>query len=380
VRGERCSPLKRKKAVRIQDGWLHRLIAQLPDVAFRYRLTPPPGFEYVSPSAETLTGYSPAQYSSLPNLLELFVPTEELAVTLRAPPLRRGDAAVHWGELKRQDGTTIAVERRWVPIWDEEGNLTAIEGLIRQVAGDLPALNGHRAPTPGTDDWRQYADFVQMVAHDIHQSIVTAHVYSGILQRALNLGDLERATSSTTVIESAIHQLDGMIRDFVEGILSEGNEIRLEQQRLDLDGYVAQLVSDVSAQRKIDWIRFEGKDPAIVVADPRHLSRILDNLLTNALKYSDPGAPITLRVETLGDHARISVTDRGIGIGPDDLPCVFQRGFRGREGARKSPGLGLGLYISRILVEAHGGRIWAESTLGTGSTFYVELPLAREVQ
>jgi signal transduction histidine kinase len=364
--------------VRIQDGWLHRLIAQLPDVAFRYRLTPTPGFDYVSPSAEVLTGYSLEQFSASPDLLDLFVTAEELSASLRAAASAPGGNGVQVGPLARKDGSIVSVERRWIPIQDEAGNLTAIEGIVRPVA-DVRPVRGERVAAPlATADWEQFADFVQMVAHDIHQSIVTAHVYAGILQRALNLGDLERATSSTAVIESAIQQLDGMIRDFVDGILTEGDEIRLEHQRLDLASYVATIVADLSAARGIDWIRFEGSDPAIVDADPRHLSRILDNLLTNALKYSEPGSQITFRVERWADQARVSITDRGIGISPDDLPRLFQRGFRGRDGIRKSPGLGLGLYISRFLVEAHGGRIWAESTLGAGSTFYVELPVARE--
>lgn len=167
-----------------------------------------------------------------------------------------------------------------------------------------------------------------------------------------------------------------MIRDFVDGILTEGSEIRLECQRLDLTEYVSATVADLATTQRINWIQVEGEESVIVEADPRHLGRILDNLLTNALKYSEPGSPIVLRVEPQANHALVSVSDRGIGIAPADLPRLFQRGFRTRDSLRQSSGLGLGLYISRLLVEAHGGRIGAESTLGQGSTFYVELPLA----
>jgi signal transduction histidine kinase len=206
---------------------------------------------------------------------------------------------------------------------------------------------------------------------------VTAHVYAGILQRALQRGDLERVSSSASVIESAIQQLDGRMRDFVDSILTERSGIRLERQRVDLSGFVARVVADLASSRGIDCIRLERGDSPTVDADPRHLARILDNLITNALNYSDPGSPITVRLETRDGHALLSVADRGMGIGPDDLPQLFQRGFRARDGVRRSPGLGLGLYISRLLVEAHGGRIWADSALGQGSTFFVELPLTQ---
>jgi two-component system phosphate regulon sensor histidine kinase PhoR len=168
-----------------------------------------------------------------------------------------------------------------------------------------------------------------------------------------------------------------MIRDFVDGILTEGSEIRLERQRIDLVEFVAGVVADLAATQKVTWIHVEGERPTVVEADPRHLGRILENLLSNALKYSNAGSPIRLRIESRAGHAFLTVTDYGIGIAVDDLPRLFQRGFRTREGTRKSSGLGLGLYISRLLVEAHGGRIWAESAAGAGSTFFVELPVAR---
>jgi signal transduction histidine kinase len=364
--------------MRLHEGWLHRLIAQLPDVSFRYRFTPEPGFDYVSPSAETLTGYPSEQLAACPDLLDLFVTRDEIATTRQAAMPHLGDDPARVSRLIRKDSTIIAVERWWVPIWDESGNLVAIEGLIRPSIGEPSPRSTPPDPIyPSTAESTQFADFVQLVAHDIHQSIVTAHVYAGVLQRALQLRDFERVSSSSAVIDSAIQQLDGMLRDFVDSILTEQSGIRLDRQRVDLRGLAARVVAELSSSRGIESIRLAPGDAPIVDADPRHLARILDNLLTNALKYSDPGSPILVQVESRSNHTLLSVADRGIGIGPDDLPYLFQRGFRARDGARRSPGLGLGLYISRLLVEAHGGRIWAESTPGHGSTFFVELPLTR---
>jgi two-component system phosphate regulon sensor histidine kinase PhoR len=112
------------------------------------------------------------------------------------------------------------------------------------------------------------------------------------------------------------------------------------------------------------------------MADPSRLERILTNLISNALKYSPPEAEVVVRAERVDSCLQVSVVDRGIGIAPEDLPHLFERFYRTR-GSRKAEGLGLGLYITRMLVEAHGGRIWAESELGKGSTFSFTLPLAR---
>jgi signal transduction histidine kinase len=112
-----------------------------------------------------------------------------------------------------------------------------------------------------------------------------------------------------------------------------------------------------------------------VLADVDRLERILLNLLTNAQKYSEPGAFIIIRAEHTDTRIVIAVIDRGPGIPPHALPHLFERFYRAPDG-RKADGIGLGLYISRLLVEAHGGAIRAESTPGEGSVFTVTLPAA----
>ena len=112
-----------------------------------------------------------------------------------------------------------------------------------------------------------------------------------------------------------------------------------------------------------------------VLIDPKHLQTILLSLLGNALKFSTPDTPVLIAAHQQGGEVVITVTDQGIGIAPDDLPHIFDRFYRvGR--MRNAEGFGLGLYVAKRLVEAHGGRIWVESEEGKGSTFFVSLPMA----
>jgi signal transduction histidine kinase len=97
--------------------------------------------------------------------------------------------------------------------------------------------------------------------------------------------------------------------------------------------------------------------------------------LGNALKYSDAPDPVTIHVERVKHEALIAVADRGEGIAAEDLRRVFERGYRSSWARRRADGLGLGLYITRLLVDSLGGRVWAESRLGFGSSFSVALPL-----
>ena len=114
-----------------------------------------------------------------------------------------------------------------------------------------------------------------------------------------------------------------------------------------------------------------------VHVDPPRIEQVVTNLVENALKYSPQGGDVQVEVTADAGVARLSVRDRGIGIAAEDLPLIFERFHRGKNvDDRRFAGMGLGLYIARGIVEQHGGRIWAESAPGEGSTFCVELPVA----
>ena len=118
------------------------------------------------------------------------------------------------------------------------------------------------------------------------------------------------------------------------------------------------------------------QDFPIVDADPQRIVQVLRNLLDNAVKYSPDGGLIIVRGEVHEEEVVISVADQGVGLAPEDLNRLFEKFFRVRSGlGHHVVGSGLGLPISRAIVESHGGRIWAESQVGQGSTFYFTLPL-----
>jgi signal transduction histidine kinase len=121
-------------------------------------------------------------------------------------------------------------------------------------------------------------------------------------------------------------------------------------------------------------------DIITIIADEPRLWQVIDNLVSNAIKYNKEGGAITIRAAQQGDSILISVEDTGIGISSDDQGHVFDRFFRAVEGVRlKIEGTGLGLAITKSIVERHRGRIWVESQLDVGSTFYVSLPIWQDV-
>jgi signal transduction histidine kinase len=125
-------------------------------------------------------------------------------------------------------------------------------------------------------------------------------------------------------------------------------------------------------------VSIENAPDTMVLANPERIGQVLRNLLTNAAKYSPPGTPITLRASCQGDRVHIEVIDRGDGIHPEDLSRIFEKFGRGRDQVgRRSPGIGVGLYLSRRIIEAHGSELTVDSTLGVGSVFAFALEVVR---
>src|SRR5205823_2179150 len=143
------------------------------------------------------------------------------------------------------------------------------------------------------------------------------------------------------------------------------------------------LISDtlrsLSAQAERRRVALVGQvDPTLpnVRLDPARAQRVLDNLVGNALRHTPPGGRVELGAIERPDEVEVTVRDTGEGIPPEDLPRVFESFYRGERERSRSAGAGLGLTIARGIVTAHGGRIWADSTVGAGTTFHFTLPRA----
>ncbi|MGB8931229.1 MAG: HAMP domain-containing sensor histidine kinase [Anaeromyxobacteraceae bacterium] len=194
-------------------------------------------------------------------------------------------------------------------------------------------------------------------------------------------GDHEKAQRYLSEIGADLAELDGLVEQILTAARLEGagpNGIPIHRARVEL----RPLLEDVAA-------RFRAADPArplilevapalpTIDADTPLLRRLVENLLDNARKYSEPGAPVTLAARAEPGVVVMEVRDRGIGIDPADLPRLFTPFFRtDRSRARGTGGVGLGLNLARRIAEAHGGTISAESSAGAGTTIRVTLPVA----
>jgi signal transduction histidine kinase len=183
----------------------------------------------------------------------------------------------------------------------------------------------------------------------------------------------DKARRASTAIMSATRRMDRMLRDLADSARSEVGKLELAPKPIELRPFVDDMLE--AADGVLESARVENAVPQVlpaVLADPDRLDRILMNLVGNALKYSPNRVVVQAAAD--GEAVRVSVADHGAGIAAEDLPRIFDRYYRGQR--HEGEGLGLGLFIVRKLVEAHGGRIWAESRPGEGSTFTFTLPVA----
>ncbi len=224
---------------------------------------------------------------------------------------------------------------------------------------------------------RMKEEYVSIISHDLRNPLTVIQGQASILQKSWDTDNAKRyGRKSLEFILGSVQRINAMVDDLIDSSRLEAGQLELERQPVELSTALKGLLECQLAVPGWKRVRLKiSPDLLPVYADPARLERIVINLIGNAIKYSAPATRVLVRADRRDAETIISVSDHGMGIDPADLPNVFERFYRGK-GGRKPSGVGLGLYITRMLVEAHGGHIWAESEPGKGSTFYFTLPLA----
>ncbi|MBI2953868.1 MAG: PAS domain S-box protein [Chloroflexi bacterium] len=290
-------------------------------------------------------------------------PREELAHkrALRGETVRGILVAIH----PPRTGKTLWLSVSSAPIRAPDGRLM---GAV-VVSTDITEVHE-------LQEWLQ--DLIRTVSHDLRNPLMVIQGQAQLLARSLERAGLTGAElRSAEAIVTGAKRMNAMIQDLVESARLESGQLDLHMRPVQLNAYVADLLDRARGVLDVGRVKVEiPQDLPQIAADPDRLERILMNLLSNALKYSAPETQVLIRATRIDTEVTISISDRGVGIAPEDLPHIFERFYRVK-GARKAEGLGLGLYITKILVEAHGGRVWVESDVGKGSNFYFTLPVAQ---
>lgn len=270
--------------------------------------------------------------------------------------------------IVRRDGKRIPVTERALPVRDSDKNTIGAIVLFRDITAQKEL-----------DRLRE--EFAAMVAHDLRSPIQAILLQLSILRRTVEEGKTPPLLAFDRMALSGA-RLAQMANDLLESSRVELSRVHLDKVKLDVVEAVHELVDRMRPTLGDHAVVCEvrGRPPAALL-DPTRLDEILTNILENAAKYSADGTIIRVVVGASDDGAsadgvEIAVQDQGSGIAPDEIPKLFDRFYQTKRARERKTGLGLGLYITKGFVDAHGGRVRVESTVQRGSTFRLWFPAA----
>jgi len=215
-------------------------------------------------------------------------------------------------------------------------------------------------------------DFVSTISHELRTPLGFIKGYSTSLLRKDTSWDQETQDEFLTIIDEEADRLSLLIENVLESARLQSRTLPLRFQALRLDAVLRDVVTRIRSRYKDLDVSLDANPTPSIQGDGVRIAQVFENLFTNALKYA-PNAPIIIILQQVEDNLLVSFMDRGPGIPQESLPLIFERFYRVR--SDKATGTGLGLFICKQIIEAHRGKIWAESNPGQGTTFFIELPI-----
>jgi PAS domain S-box-containing protein len=266
------------------------------------------------------------------------------------------------GDLIRPNGVPLAVGITYAPLLSSEGNLLNIIASVRDIthfreAEELKSV------------------FISVISHELKTPVALIKGYVSTLRRDDANWDREIIQDSLEVIEEEADRLTELIENLLDASRLQAGGINLNLSDVSFAKFAERLAAKYRTQTTQHTIvvDFPAEFP-VVLADEDRLSQVLSNLLSNAIKYSPEGGEIRITGQVRPEQVIICVQDQGPGIAPGDIPHIFDRFYRADAASRTTKGAGLGLYLTRAIVEAHHGSIWVDPNPAGGGRICFSLP------
>ncbi len=265
------------------------------------------------------------------------------------------------GDLYRPDPPNLAVGITYAPLFSAEGTLRNIFVTVRDITHFRTAE-------------QIKSTFISVVSHELRTPVALIKGYASTLRRDDARWDRDVIEDSLMVIEEEADRLAKMIDDLLDASRLQAGGLSINQIDVSMQNLAAQLADRYASQagsRQIN-IAFPKHFP-LILADETRIRQVLTNLISNAIKYA-PEGDINISGESRPEQIIVCVSDEGPGIDPKDMPHIFDRFYRAAESVNKTKGAGLGLFLARSIVEAHGGRMWVDSKSTAGARICFSLP------
>jgi two-component system, OmpR family, sensor histidine kinase VicK len=261
------------------------------------------------------------------------------------------DASLHW------------VKIQGIVLTDEKKQPVSLLGTVLDI-------------TENKRDEIRKNDFIAMASHELKTPLTSIKAYLQLLAKKMASSDDGFVNNALLKVNNQVNKMTDLIHGFLDLSKLESGKLQLKLQEFDITELINDTVDEICAISPGDVIVFDKKEAIIIKADREKIEQVLDNFLSNAVKYSDKGSRISVRCKKINDRVQVSVADEGIGIRAKDQERLFQRFYRvENEKIKNISGFGIGLYLSSEIIQRHKGKIWVESKEGKGSTFSFSLPL-----
>jgi len=283
-------------------------------------------------------------------------------------------------DLKNRNGNKFPTKITWAPIKGAEGNSIGVLALIEDMTVQKQIDEERQKVVEYRRLDKARTDLLSTVSHELRTPLAGIKGYTTLLMDYYHKLKKAQKWESLAAIDSSTDRLQNLIEHLLDISRLDTGLFKLRLLPLNLRELLVTIIKEAKLRspKHIFKIKTDRRLPQ-VIADSQRLRQVIDNLLENAVKYSEEGTEITLRVVSKQEEVLFSVTDQGIGIPPAEMTKVFDRFYRIEERIQQDPGgFGLGLSLCKALVEAHGGRIWVESETGKGSAFYFTIPLKKK--
>jgi len=266
------------------------------------------------------------------------------------------------GDLERPGRPPLPVGITYAPLVSPDGQLLNVIASVRDITRFREA-----------DELK--STFISVVSHELKTPVALIKGYVSTLRRDDATWDREIVQDGLAVIEDEADRLTELIENLLDASRLQAGALSINLADVDLPALARRIAERFQTQssRHSIVVSFPTGFP-VVLADEDRLGQVLSNLIGNAIKYSPEGGEIRVTGKVLPQQVIVCVRDEGAGIAPGDLPYVFDRFYRASDASRTTKGAGLGLYLARAVVEAHGGRIWVDSKPGEGARICFSLP------
>jgi K+-sensing histidine kinase KdpD len=267
------------------------------------------------------------------------------------------------GDLERPKPPPLPVGVTYAPLLSLQGNLRNIIVSVRDITHFRTAEEIK-------------STFISIVSHELRTPVALIKGYASTLRRDDAKWDRAVISDSLAVIEEEADHLSKMVDDLLDASRLQAGGLSLNKADVSLPVLTERIVSRFRTQTKKHAILTDfPKNFPVILADETRLAQVISNLISNAIKYA-PDGEIRLQGQVRSEQVIVCISDQGPGINPNDLPHIFDRFYRAIDAAKQTKGAGLGLYLARAIIEAHGGRMWVDPKPDSGARICFSLPRA----